>query len=62
MPRATHSTMIRNRAPKRHLIPIYAATLLLIFHTFIVAYINSSFLGQFISAAGVGTIYTLVLP
>lgn len=59
MPRATHSVHLRNHAPKRHLIPIYIATLLLIFHTFIVAYINSSFLGQFISAAGVGTIYTL---
>ena len=59
MPRATHSVFFQNRAPRRHLVPIYAATLLLIFHTFIVAYINSSFLEQFIPAAGVGTIYTV---
>jgi len=43
--------------PKRHLVPIYAASLLLIFHTFIVAYINSSFLEQFIDDSGIGTIY-----
>jgi len=35
------------------------ATLLLIFHAFLVAYINSSFLGQFVSPAAVGTIYTV---
>lgn len=39
--------------------PIYAASLLLILHTFIVAYINSSFLGQFIDDASIGTIYTI---
>jgi hypothetical protein len=47
------------RAAKRRLIPIYATILLLVFHTFVVAYINSSFLEQFISAKSVGTIYTL---
>ena len=47
------------RPYERHLIPLYAATLLLIFHSFVVAYINSSFLGQFIDAAAVGTIYTI---
>jgi sugar phosphate permease len=48
------------RAPyQRHLVPLYIATLLLIFHTFIVAYINSSFLEQFIDTASVGTIYTV---
>ena len=41
------------------LVPVYAAALLLIFHTFVVAYINSSFLEQFIDTASVGTIYTL---
>lgn len=41
------------------MIPLYAATLLLIFHTFIVAYVNSSFLEQYIPAAGIGTIYTV---
>jgi hypothetical protein len=43
--------------PKRRLIPLYAASLLLAFHTFMVAYINSSFLGQFIDEASVGTVY-----
>ena len=58
MPKASHSVAFR-RSPKRKLIPIYAAILLLVFHTFVVAYINSSFLEQFIDAASVGTIYTL---
>jgi len=43
--------------PKRRLIPLYAASLLLAFHTFMVAYINSSFLEQFIDEASVGTVY-----
>jgi len=47
------------RSPKFRLIPIYAAILLLVFHTFVVAYINSSFLEQYIDAASVGTIYTV---
>ena len=58
MPRATHSVHPRGK-PRRHLIPLYMATLLLIFHAFLVAYINSSFLGQFVSPAAVGTIYTV---
>ncbi len=56
MPRASHSIALH--APfKRHIIPLYAATLLLIFHSFVVAYINSSFLEQFISQTSIGTIY-----
>src|SRR6056297_36568 len=58
MPRASHSRIMR-RTAKRRLIPIYAAILLLVFHTFMVAYVNSSFLEQFIDAASVGTIYTV---
>lgn len=58
MPRASHSPVML-RSPKRRLIPIYAAILLLVFHTFVVAYINSSFLEQYIDAASVGTIYTV---
>jgi hypothetical protein len=58
MPRATHSRIMR-RAAQRRLIPIYVTILLLVFHTFVVAYINSSFLEQFISAKSIGTIYTL---
>ncbi len=55
-------TSLSNHSQKkrtRNLIPIYAATLLLAFHTFVVAYINSSFLGKFISEAEVGGIYTM---
>lgn len=58
MPRASHSAGLR-RPAKRHLIPIYAASLLLIFHAFVVAYINSSFLSQFIGDTAIGTIYTV---
>lgn len=58
MPKASHSISLR-RSPKRRLIPIYAAILLLVFHTFVVAYVNSSFLEQFIDAASVGTMYTI---
>lgn len=58
MPRATHSVYLRGK-PKRHLLPLYIATLLLIFHAFLVAYINSSFLGKFVDPTAVGTIYTV---
>jgi MFS family permease len=58
MPRATHSVHLRGK-PKRHLVPLYIATLLLIFHAFLVAYINSSFLRQFVDPTAVGTIYTV---
>lgn len=43
----------------RQLVPIYGAMLLLMFHTFIVAYSNSSFLERYIGNDSVGTIYTL---
>lgn len=59
MPRSTHYGPAASHSPKRRLIPIYAASLLLVFHGFLVAYINSSFLEQFISPAAVGTIYTI---
>lgn len=44
---------------KKHLVPVYACSLLLSFHAFIVAYLNSSFLEQFISREGVGMVYTV---
>lgn len=44
---------------KHRYIPIYIASLLLMFHTFVVAYINSSFLEQFIKADSVGIIYII---
>ena len=58
MPKASHSITLRC-TPKRHLIPIYAATLLLVFQSFVVAYINSSYLEQFLDNTSVGTIYTI---
>lgn len=59
MSRALHYSHALTHHPKRRLLPIYATILLLIFHGFLVAYINSSFLEQFISAPAVGTIYTV---
>jgi len=47
------------QSPRRKLIPIYAAILLLVFHSFLVAFINSSFLEQYIDAASVGAIYII---
>lgn len=44
---------------KRRYIPIYASSLLLIFHTFVVAYINSSLLEKFIPTESIGTIYII---
>lgn len=41
----------------RRYIPIYAASLLLIFHTYVVAFINSSLLEEFIKTESIGTIY-----
>lgn len=59
MPRSTHYGPPVTHQPKRRLIPIYTASLLLVLHSYLVAYINSSFLEQFISPAAVGTIYTV---
>ena len=42
---------------RRRFIPIYAASLLLVLHTFIVAFINSSLLDIYIDTASIGTIY-----
>lgn len=58
MPRVAHNIDFK-KTPKRHIVPIYIVTLLLIFHSFVVAYINSSFLGQYIPDAAVGIIYTV---
>ncbi len=44
---------------KHRYTPIYVASLLLIFHTYLVAFINSSFLEQFISTQEVGAIYII---
>lgn len=44
---------------KHRYVPIYLASLLLMFHVFVVAYINSSFLEQFIKTDSVGLIYII---
>ncbi|MEY3783790.1 MAG: hypothetical protein RLZZ230_112 [Candidatus Parcubacteria bacterium] len=59
MPRPSHHSLTLHKKPRRHLFPIYAASLLLIFHTALVNYINSSFLEQFVTTAAIGTIYTI---
>jgi Major Facilitator Superfamily len=56
MPRVI-SQFEHGKSLKRRFIPIYAASLLLVLHTFIVAFINSSLLEQFIDTASIGTIY-----
>lgn len=39
--------------------PIYSVTLLLIFHTYLVTYINSSFIEQFVAHESVGPLYLI---
>lgn len=58
MPRTLHSN-ITHQTYKPQFIPIYVAVLFLIFHAFVVAYINSSFLQNFVPNTAVGTIYTI---
>ncbi len=59
MPRPSHHSIALHKSPHRKLIPIYAASLLLMLHTGLISFINSSFLEQFISTAAIGTIYTI---
>jgi MFS family permease len=59
MPRAHHNSRLSRVGREQNITPVYIAILLLVFHTFIVAYINSSFLQQFINETSVGTIYTV---
>lgn len=56
MPKPSHSPFLRLPFNRR-LVPIYIITFLLTFHSLVVAFINSSFLEQYIDAAEVGTIY-----
>jgi hypothetical protein len=58
MPRAISKTE-HGKILKHRFIPIYLITLFLVFHTYIVAYTNSSFLAQFISTDAIGTIYII---
>lgn len=59
MHRATSDFSLRHQLAKKQLIPIYIASLFLILHSYIVAYINSSFLEQFINTTSIGIIYTV---
>jgi MFS family permease len=58
MPRVTsrseHGKMLKHR-----FIPLYIASLALMFHTFVIAYLNSSLLEQFVSTESVSTIYII---
>jgi MFS family permease len=56
MPRVISKSEYGNMLKHRY-VPIYIASLLLMFHTYVVAYINSSFLEKFIGTDGVGTVY-----
>lgn len=47
------------RSLHRRYIPIYVASLLLILHTYVVAFINSTFLVKFIGTESVGSIYIM---
>ncbi len=56
MPRVISKSEYGNMLKHRY-VPIYVASLLLMFHTFVVAYINSSFLEKFIGTESVGAVY-----
>jgi MFS family permease len=56
MPRVISKSEYGNMLKHRY-VPIYVASLLLMFHTYVVAYINSSFLEKFIGTDSVGTVY-----
>ena len=45
--------------PKLTFWSIYPLSLLFVFHLFLVAYINSSYMERFVSAEGVGALYTI---
>lgn len=59
MPRISHHHKLRFSGAHTTLLPIYSVFLLLILHSFLVAYINSSFLEGFVGENGVGIIYTV---
>ncbi len=59
MPRPSHHTPRLYQKFHHHLFPVYLASLLLMFHTALVTYINSSYLEQFIPTTGIGTIFTV---
>ncbi|HEY0964810.1 MAG TPA: MFS transporter [Candidatus Paceibacterota bacterium] len=58
MPRVLAEFGKTARLRRRH-IPIYICSLLLIFHTFVIAWINSSFLEQFLPTEAIGAIYIM---
>ena len=50
---------LHHKKTDRSTLVVYATILLLMFHYIMVAYINSSYLEQFVSSEAVGTIYTI---
>lgn len=52
-------TRLKGVKKNKSTLVIYAAILLLIFHAYIVTYINSSFIEQFVGSEGVGLIFTV---
>lgn len=58
MPRVISKSELGKSLERRY-IPIYVASLLLILHTFIVAFINSSLLEKFIGTESIGSIYLI---
>ena len=59
MPRPSQHSFALHKKPRRKLIPIYAISLLLIFHASLVSFINSSFLEQFVSDTEIGNYYVI---
>lgn len=58
MPKASHSPLLK-RPFKRRLVPLYIVSFLLIFHSLVISYINSSYLEEYISTTAIGTLYTI---
>lgn len=58
MLKPTHSPLIYRKAQVK-LAPLYAVMLLLIFHSNVTIYLNSTYLSTYIPEASVGTIYTM---
>ncbi len=58
MPRPVLGKLFRRR-PERELVPLYAASLFLMFHSASIAYLNSSYIEQYMPATNVGMIYTV---
>jgi MFS family permease len=58
MPRAVSKTE-HGKMLKHRFIPLYVASLLLMFHGYVVAYVNSSLLEKYFSTVGTSTVYII---